>query len=39
MSKITNDHAIAFVAKEISLEQKYQDIALALDIDQLLHGC
>jgi hypothetical protein len=38
MSKITNEYAIAFVAKEISLEQKYQDIALALDIDQLLHG-
>lgn len=38
MSKITNDQAIAFVAQEISLEQKYQDIALAIDIDQLLHG-
>ena len=38
MSKITNEPAIAFVAKEISLEQKYQDIALAIDIDQLLHG-
>ena len=38
MPKINNTPAIAFVTKEISLEHKYRDIALALDIDQLLHG-